>query len=262
MWQAPQAMPIRNGGSIEPSKSRLSRLSGSLGSSRGASRSPPSRRAVASATSRRRSAGWGTCAAERPGRGAEAADRRGSAAGRSPLRRRGVEGRVPEVAGRVAVAGSVPTKLEEPSSPGHHGSRRSRSSVCAGQPGSPGTQQSGSGIPPQASNRSPLLVGAQDPVPVDRAAEALRVGIGEEAVVEGGREHPDFAPGALLRLVRRVAFGEAWIERTLGAAGLEAAGAQDQEQDRQQEFRSGCGRCRTGSGSSSGRGRSRVGADD
>ena len=40
MWQAPQAMPTRNGGSTEPSQSRFSRLSGLAGSGESAAAYP------------------------------------------------------------------------------------------------------------------------------------------------------------------------------------------------------------------------------
>ena len=134
---------------------------------------------------------------ERAGRGAEPQVAGALALVVRAVRRRGVERRVLEVAGRDRDSPPCRRISEAPRRPGSTESRRSPRGSCAGQFGSPGTQQSGSGMAPQPWKRSRLFLAARIAIPVDRAAEPLRVGIGVEAVVEGGGEEPDLAPGAL-----------------------------------------------------------------
>ena len=168
--------------------------------------------------------------AERPGRGPEA-----QVAGRLPLvdrtvRRRAVERRIREAAGRVDVALAadegeqllVPRAPEQPVGLG----RRARRAV-----GVAGRAAVGIGDRPPGVEQVAAAVGAQELVPVDRPADPLRVGIGEEAVVERRREHPDLAPGRLLGRQARVGGGEGVAEDALRprGRGREREGGHEQQ---------------------------------
>ena len=142
--------------------------------------------------------------------------RRRFGAGRSlPCGVIGVERRILEVAGRIAC--SLPFRRISAARRrrGTSGSRMSRRGSWPGSSASPGTQQSGSGMAPQAWNSRRLFLARSIRYQSIAAAQPLRVGIGVEAVVEGGGVEPDLAARALGGREARIARGVAGTKLAL-----------------------------------------------
>ena len=168
--------------------------------------------------------------AERAGGGAEAEVAGALALVGGAVRGGGVEGRVLEVAGRVAVALAADEGEERvvARAPGEAVGlgRRAGRAVGIARDAAVGVGDGAPGLEEVAA-----VVGAEDGVPVDRAAEALRVGVGEEAVVEGGGEHPDLAAGALRGGELGRGGGEIGAEHALRAGGRGRERGEDREHE-------------------------------
>ena len=216
MWHAPHAVPIRNGGSIEPSANRLSLLSLKRGSfDKRPTIAVPAREAAIDleppflVETRIRE----LAEPEGAGRGAERQIAGGLALVlRSVVRVLAVDGSVAVVAGRVAIpfAADVAQQLVVAGAPiepvgGLEALRRA--AVAAGQ----ATPR----IVDDAPRRETVAAfpGIEHAVPVDQHVDALRKDVGVEARVAGGGLVPDLAAGALRGGERRFPGVEAGVVR-------------------------------------------------
>jgi hypothetical protein len=136
--------------------------------------------------------------AERAGRGAERQAAGALALVDIAVRAARRPGRILEVAGRIAVAGPADMRQQVLVA---RAPVEAVGLLEAGRGTVRAARHAAVGIVDQAPGAKPpgAVLGIEDPVPVDRSAQALRKDVGVKAVVAGGREEPDLAAGPLGR---------------------------------------------------------------